>query len=163
MMSNSFVFALTTDVVARFGAVAVAIVVAALVSWRRRSNTSAPTQPRGAVPAQLDRADFVASKAPWLVVTFTSSTCETCADVARKAAVLESREVAVQEVEYLRDRALHDRYRIDAVPTLVIADANGVVRYGHLGPVSATDLWAAMARCRNPELAVAQCEQHESR
>ena len=163
MMSNSFVFALTTDVVARFGAVAVAIVVAALVSWRRRSNTSVPTQPRGAVPAQLDRADFVASKAPWLVVTFTSSTCETCADVARKAAVLASREVAVQEVEYLRDRALHDRYRIDAVPTLVIADANGVVRYGHLGPVSATDLWAAMARCRNPELAVAQCEQHESR
>ncbi len=163
MMSNSFVFALTTDVVARFGAVAVAIVVAALVSWRRRSTTSAPTQPRGAVPAQLDRADFVASKAPWLVVTFTSSTCETCADVARKAAVLASREVAVQEVEYLRDRALHDRYRIDAVPTLVIADANGVVRYGHLGPVSATDLWAAMARCRNPELAVAQCEQHESR
>ena len=163
MMSNSFVFALTTDVVARFGAVAVAIVVAALVSWRRRSSTSAPTQPRGAVPAQLDRADFVASKAPWLVVTFTSSTCETCADVARKAAVLASREVAVQEVEYLRDRALHDRYRIDAVPTLVIADANGVVRYGHLGPVSATDLWAAMARCRNPELAVAQCEQHESR
>ncbi len=163
MMSNSFVFVLTTDVVARFGAVAVAIVVAALVSWRRRSTTSAPTQPRGAVPAQLDRADFVASKAPWLVVTFTSSTCETCADVARKAAVLASREVAVQEVEYLRDRALHDRYRIDAVPTLVIADANGVVRYGHLGPVSATDLWAAMARCRNPELAVAQCEQHESR
>lgn len=163
MMSDSFVFALTTDVVARFGAVAVAIVVAALVSWRRRSTTSAPTQPRGAVPAQLDRADFVASKAPWLVVTFTSSTCETCADVARKAAVLASREVAVQEVEYLRDRALHDRYRIDAVPTLVIADANGVVRYGHLGPVSATDLWAAMARCRNPELAVAQCEQHESR
>ena len=163
MMSDSFVFALTTDVVARFGAVAVAIVVAALVSWRRRSSTSAPTQPRGAVPAQLDRADFVASKVPWLVVTFTSSTCETCADVARKAAVLASREVAVQEVEYLRDRALHDRYRIDAVPTLVIADANGVVRYGHLGPVSATDLWAAMARCRNPELAVAQCEQHESR
>lgn len=163
MMTDSFVFALTTDVVARFGAVAVAIVVAALVSWRRRSTTSAPTQPRGAVPAQLDRADFVASKAPWLVVTFTSSTCETCADVARKAAVLASREVAVQEVEYLRDRALHDRYRIDAVPTLVIADANGVVRYGHLGPVSATDLWAAMARCRNPELAVAQCEQHESR
>jgi hypothetical protein len=75
--------------------------------------------------------------------------------------VLASREVAVQEVEYVRDRNLHDRYRIDAVPTLVIADAAGVVHYGHLGPVSATDLWAAMARCRDPQLPVAQCEQHE--
>ena len=75
--------------------------------------------------------------------------------------MLASREVAVQEVEYVRDRNLHDRYRIDAVPTLVIANAAGVVHYGHLGPVSATDLWAAMARCRDPQLPVAQCEQHE--
>ncbi|NCX31276.1 MAG: hypothetical protein EBX18_01945, partial [Actinobacteria bacterium] len=83
------------------GAVVVAAVV---VSLRRRRVRPAPTQPRGEVPAQLDRADFSAPQSPWLVVVFTSATCATCGDVARKAAVLTSRDVAVQEVEYARDR-----------------------------------------------------------
>ena len=46
-------------------------------------------------------------------------------------------------------RDLHRRYRIDAVPLLVIADDAGVVRHHFLGPVTATDLWAAMARLRD--------------
>lgn len=151
------------DVTLRLAVVAAVVVVAGVVSLRRRSRRQPPTQPRGEVPAQLDRADFdradfSAPAAPWLVVVFTSATCETCADVWRKAQVLASREVAVREVEYGRDRALHDRYRIDAVPALVIADADGVVRYGRLGPVSATDLWAAMARCRDPQMPEASCE-----
>jgi len=151
------------DVTLRLAVVAAVVVVAGVVSLRRRSRRQPPTQPRGEVPAQLDRADFdradfSSPAAPWLVVVFTSATCETCADVWRKAQVLASREVAVREVEYGRDRALHDRYRIDAVPALVIADADGVVRYGRLGPVSATDLWAAMARCRDPQMPEASCE-----
>lgn len=148
------------DVVLRLAVVAAVAVVAGVVSLRRRNRRQPPTQPRGEVPAQLDRADFDApgARVPWLVVVFTSSTCDTCADVWRKAQVLASREVAVHEVEYSRDRELHDRYRIDAVPALVIADADGVVRYGRLGPVSATDLWAAMARCRDPQLPAASCE-----
>ena len=156
------------DVTLRLAVVAAVVVVAGVVSLRRRSRRQPPTQPRGEVPAQLDRADFdradfdradfSAPAAPWLVVVFTSATCDTCADVWRKAQVLASREVAVREVEYGRDRALHDRYRIDAVPALVIADADGVVRYGLLGPVSATDLWAAMARCRDPQMPEASCE-----
>ena len=146
------------DVTLRLAVVAAVVVVAGVVSLRRRSRRQPPTQPRGEVPAQLDRADFAAPAAPWLVVVFTSATCDTCADVWRKAQVLASREVAVREVEYGRDRALHDRYRIDAVPALVIADADGVVRYGRLGPVSATDLWAAMARCRDPQMPEASCE-----
>ena len=156
------------DVTLRLAVVAAVIAVAGVVSLRRRSRRQPPTQPRGEVPAQLDRADFdradfdradfSAPAAPWLVVVFTSATCDTCADVWRKAQVLASREVSVREVEYGRDRALHDRYRIDAVPALVIADADGVVRYGRLGPVSATDLWAAMARCRDPQMPEASCE-----
>jgi hypothetical protein len=151
------------DVTLRLAVVAAVVVVAGVVSLRRRSRRQPPTQPRGEVPAQLDRADFdradiSSAEQPWLVVVFTSATCDTCADVWRKAQVLASREVAVREVEYGRDRALHDRYRIDAVPALVIADANGVVRYGRLGPVSATDLWAAMARCRDPQMPETSCE-----
>jgi hypothetical protein len=158
------------DVVLRLAVVAAVAVVAGVVSLRRRNRRQPPTQPRGEVPAQLDRVDFdgvdfdrvdvdvPGARAPWLVVVFTSSTCDTCADVWRKAQVLASRDVAVHEVEYSRDRELHDRYRIDAVPALVIADADGVVRYGRLGPVSATDLWAAMARCRDPQLPATSCE-----
>jgi hypothetical protein len=141
----------------RVAVVAAVVVLASVVSIRRRRRPEAPTQPRGVVPAQLDRRDFNGPDVPWIVVAFTSATCATCGDVLRKASVLASREVVVQEVEFGRDRTLHDRYAIDAVPTLVIADSSGVVRYGHLGPVSATDLWAAMARCREPNLRIADC------
>ena len=68
----------------------------------------------------------------------------------RKAAVLGSREVSVFDAEYGEHRVLHERYRIDAVPTLVIADREGVVKASFLGPVSATDLWAACAEARQP-------------
>jgi hypothetical protein len=128
--------------------VAVVGIVAAVLQRRRR--TDPPTQQRWQVPAQLDRADFAGASADWLVVTFTSESCVTCADVRRKAAVLASREVSVFDAEYTADRDLHTRYRIDAVPTLVIADREGVVKASFLGPVSATDLWAACAEARNP-------------
>lgn len=146
----------------RLALVAGVVGIAGFVTWRRRDTPQAPTQPRGSVPSQLDRSDFSSASAPWLVVAFTSSTCSTCGDVWRKASVLASKEVAVQEVEFARDRALHDRYNIDAVPALVIADSRGVVRFGHLGPLSATDLWAAMARCRDPQLPVNDCAAPQS-
>ncbi|MFZ9706433.1 MAG: hypothetical protein ACO3CG_01205 [Ilumatobacteraceae bacterium] len=145
----------------RLAIVAIVVSVAAIVALRRRHTPQPPTQPRGTVPSQLDRADFAQPAAPWLVVAFTSATCSTCSDVMRKATVLASKEVVVQEAEYARDRNLHDRYNIDAVPALVIADSLGVVRYGHLGPISATDLWAAMARCRDPQLPTGECSAHE--
>ena len=62
-----------------------------------------------------------------------------------KAEVLASDDVAVDEVEYRRGRDVHERYRIDAVPLVRVADAAGVVRASFLGPVTATDLWAAVA------------------
>lgn len=151
-----------TDLAWRIVAVVAVIALATAVSLRRRRTPQAPTQPRGVVPAQLDRRDFEGRQSPWLVAAFTSSTCSTCGDVMRKATVLASKDVAVQEVEFTRDRSLHDRYGIDAVPALVIADAQGVVRFGHLGPISATDLWAAMARCRDPQLPAAECRGSES-
>jgi hypothetical protein len=45
---------------------------------------------------------------------------------------------------------MHKRYKIDGVPALVVADQDGVVRAGFLGPVKAQDLWAAIAECRQP-------------
>jgi hypothetical protein len=66
-----------------------------------------------------------------------------------KAKVLESDEVAVADVEYQANRDLHRRYSIDAVPTTVIVDRAGVTRAEFVGPVSATDLWAAVAGARD--------------
>jgi hypothetical protein len=130
--------------------VIVAVVgVVALVVQRRRT-PDAPTQRNYSTPDQLDRADFPGTDAPWLVVVFTSATCDACRSVFEKARVLQSDAVAVVEAEYVADRALHERYRIDAVPTLVVADADGVVRASFLGPMTATDLWAAVAEVREP-------------
>ena len=136
-------------------AVGVVVVVGAIaLIARRRQVTDVPTQVSWTVPQQLDPADLPRVAENWLVVVFTSATCHVCADVARKARVLESRDVLVAEIEYAARRDLHVKYGIDAVPTLLIADRDGVVRRHVLGPVSATDLWAAVARVRDPDLAV---------
>lgn len=140
--------------------VAVAAVVAVVV--QRRREPDAPTQRRYNVPEQLDRNDFPRPDAPWLVAVFTSDTCDKCADVASKAAVLESKEVVVADLDYVRDRNMHDRYKIDAVPTLVIVDGEGVTKRSFLGPMSATDLWAAVAEAREPGSTPDGCSNHAS-
>jgi hypothetical protein len=126
--------------------VLVAVAVAAVV---RRRRPDAPTQPTAAAPSQLDRRDFDRPDADWLVVVFTSATCRSCADVVAKAVVMASDDVAVSDVEWQVRKDLHDRYAIDAVPLLVIADRDGVVRRSFAGPVTATDLWAAVAAVRD--------------
>jgi len=127
--------------------VVVAVAVARLVQRRR---PDPPTQPRWAVPTQLDRADFSCPAAPWLLVVFTSAACESCARATLKASVLASPEVAYQEVSW-QDRAdLHERYHVEAAPTIVLADHEGVVRASFVGVPEATDLWAAVAEARQP-------------
>ncbi len=64
--------------------------------------------------------------------------------------MLASSAVSVNTVDYLNRADLHRRYEIDAVPTAVIADENGVVKRGFIGPVTATDLWAGLAEVREP-------------
>jgi hypothetical protein len=56
----------------------------------------------------------------------------------------------VTDVEVTEQSRVHRRYHIEAVPITVIADAAGTVRASFLGPVTATDLWAAVAECREP-------------
>ena len=123
----------------------------------RRRKPDAPSQTTHTVPQQLSREDFLSAEKPWLLAVFTSSTCDACQDVATKAKVLASQEVAVQIIDFQEMPDLHARYSIDAVPTTVIADNRGVVQYGARGPVTATDLWAAMARCRDPKSSTELC------
>lgn len=134
----------------RFVIVGVVVVIALLANlWQRKRQVDAPTQGASEVPSQIDRSDFARPDAPWIVLAFTSATCQTCSDIERKVRVLETNSVAIQILEYTAERELHERYKIDAVPTVLMADAKGVVQANFLGPVSATDLWAALARARD--------------
>lgn len=135
----------TLIVVVVVGALAVLI---AQTLQRRRPEP--PTQHSWGVPSQLDRDDFPRRDAEWLVVAFTSATCDSCESVVSKVAILESSAVAVAVMAFQEHQSLHVRYGIDAVPTVVIADAAGVVRSNFVGPPSATDLWAAVAELREP-------------
>jgi len=135
----------------KFVAVIVVVAVAALLAqFLQRRKPQAPTQPKMEVPAQVDRSDFPQPEVEWLVAVFSSATCETCIDVVSKSEALATPQVAVVNVEYPGRKDLHDRYGIDAVPTVVVADAQGVVRGSFIGPVTATDLWAGVAEMRQP-------------
>lgn len=136
--------------------VAVLAVLVAVVVQRRRPPAT-PAETGYHVPPQLHRGDFARPDAPWLVVVFTSQTCSTCAQMWDKSRHLASDAVAVQEVEVMAERTLHDRYGIDGVPTTVVADAEGVVRASFLGPATATDLWAAVAEVRSPGSVPGDC------
>ena len=127
------------------------LVVAAVLAMvlRRRRKPDAPTQPRAwPVPMQLDRNDFVRPDAPWLVALFTSEACDNCAKVRGKASVLESSDVAYQEVSYQANKALHERYSVEAVPMLLFADGDGVVAKSFVGEMTAIDLWGEIASVR---------------
>ena len=130
-------------------ALVVAAVAVAVVLQRRRPRP-APTRVGYTLPDRVDRHDFGRPDAPWLVAVFTSATCATCAGVWEKAHLLVSDEVAVEQLEVTEARTVHQRYGIDAVPSVVVADAAGVVRAAFVGPVTATDLWASVAELRAP-------------
>lgn len=127
------------------------VIVAAGAAFllRRRATTAPPTQAKWAVPTQLDRDDFAAADREWLVVVFTSATCDSCKEAVAKAMVLASPRVGFQEVAYQDRKDLHTRYGVEAVPTIVMADGEGVVQASFVGAPTATDLWAALAEARS--------------
>ncbi len=141
-------------------AVIVAVVSGVAILLRSRRTVDAPTQKTWMVPTQIDPSDLGDSDSDWSIVVFTSGTCHVCADVVNKAEALRSRHVDVVEVEHGINRRTHEKYGIDAVPTLVVCDRSGVVRHSILGPVSATDLWAAVARVRDPNTPTDDCSNH---
>lgn len=138
--------------------VVVVALVALGVGWFVQQRApDAPIQPTHHVlPTQLDRSDFVRPEAPWLVAVFTSNTCETCAKVWTSTQLVESDDVAIQNIAYQNDKALHDRYKVTAVPAVVVADAQGVNRAEFLGPPSSAELWATLAEVRDGEAAGSQ-------
>jgi thiol-disulfide isomerase/thioredoxin len=128
----------------------VAAVALALALQRRR--TDPPSAPSYRAPVQLDRHDFAAARpGRWLVVLFGSSTCDSCplawatiqevlGSPASHGEPTDPMVVDCQRLDVQTDPDLHKRYRIDGVPTTVIADPDGVVVKTFFGPIPAEEL-----------------------
>ncbi len=116
----------------------------------KRRSPEGPPRDAFPVPRQLDRNDFNSPSTPWLVAYFSSLTCDSCVDLGPKVAALASDLVAVDEISYERQRDLHTRYEIAGLPMILIADSVGVVARAFVGSISASDLWASLAECREP-------------
>jgi hypothetical protein len=128
------------------GLAATAVLVAFLIRRFRPTSVTRLPDPRGySVPEQIDRADFSHSERPWLVAVFTSATCDGCQGTWEKAKHVESDTVAVDEIEVTARRDLHDKYGIEAVPAVLICDADGNVQSWFLGPPKAGELWGRVA------------------
>ena len=129
--------------------VVVALIVLGVGAYMQRRTPDAPIRTTHHVlPSQLDRNDFVRPEAPWLVAVFTSATCETCAKVWTSTQLVESDQVAIQNVAFQDDGELHVRYNVTAVPSVVVADEHGVNRAEFLGPPTSAELWATLAEVR---------------
>lgn len=129
--------------------VVVLVVVAVLVALvlQRRTRPDAPVQGRSwTVPGQLARNDFADPTRSWLVVLFSSDTCDTCAGAWETVRVLAAEDVAVQRLPWQQNRRIHDQYGIDAVPTVLVADAEGVVRASFVGQPSPEEIGQTMTR-----------------
>ena len=124
----------------------VAVIVAYLLQRRRPDPPSAPSY---RAPRQLDRADFEHPEHPVLVAVFASTTCTTCPAVWADIEPRGDSTVAVQYVTVQGDSGLHKRYRIDGVPTTVVADREGVVVHASFGPVDPDELAAAIDAARD--------------
>lgn len=116
----------------------VGVAVAAIL--RKRTDRTPVKGTSWVVPAQLDRRDFVAPDIATLVVVFSSSTCASCAATWEKVAPLAAADVAVQQVSFQQDQPLHDRYQIDAVPTVIVTDEAGAVTASFIGEPTAAKL-----------------------
>lgn len=111
----------------------------------RRRQPAGPPRDSYPTPRQIRRDDFVRPDAPWLVVLFSSETCASCVALAEQVAGLDSEAVATCELAYEQHRALHERYDISAVPMVVIADAEGIVRAAFVGPTETSEMTAVLA------------------
>ena len=127
----------------------VAALAGLLARLLQRWRPGGPVATGWSVPGHLDRADFAKPDVPWLVAVFSSTDCPTCASVIIEAYSLASAQVVIQEVPAESASELHDRYQVDVVPMLVVADGDGLVRAHHLGPSAPGELRAVLEGARS--------------
>lgn len=119
------------------GLTVIAVIAAALLQRRR---PEPPSSPSYRTIAEIDRSEFAHRDVPVLVVMFGSQTCHTCPRVWEIIESIERPGVAIERIDVQTDPTRHRRYRIDGVPTTVIAAADGTVRRTLFGPVDRSTL-----------------------
>ncbi len=134
--------------------------VVAVLIWVSRSKRAETVIPSYDAPAKIDTSDFGMTDKEAVVVLFSSSSCESCNLVKSKAEVLITEKVGVYIADYqdVEGKTLHEKYSIEAVPTLIVCDSAGVTQKAFLGTITATDLWAAVASVRGSK--IEQCANH---
>jgi thioredoxin-like negative regulator of GroEL len=70
-----------------------------------------------------------------LVVVFASATCNSCPVVWEEVVSLGNEGLSIERIDVQDDPKRHERYRIDGVPTTLVADGEGVVRASFFGPL----------------------------
>lgn len=96
---------------------------------------------RWATPTLLSRSDFPQPETPWLLAVFVADNCRSCDKVRSQLLRFQNADTAgttannIAVVEISQPELL-DRYGIDAVPTVVLADAVGKVSFSHTGPLN---------------------------
>lgn len=120
----------------------VAVGIAMLLQRRRPEPPSAPSY---RAPAQLDRNDFAGPLSLPIVVVFASSTCNSCPAVWEEVERMKTDSFVIERVTVQDDPKRHERYKIDGVPTTLVADADGVVTANFFGPLAEGALSTAIA------------------
>jgi len=128
-------------------ALLVLVAVIAVIVERRRTGRAVVSGYN--VPEQVDRSDFGAPQADWLVVLFSNEGCDSCETMRERVTALGADDVAVYEVGYTAAQSVHERYGVEAVPTTVVIDGDGVVRASWIGAADADELAAAITALRN--------------
>jgi len=115
--------------------VVIGLIAAGVAFLVQRGRPAPPTAARGEPPTRLDRTDFRAPDADWLIAVFTSASCSSCAAVIAELRGYASSGVVVEEIEIGQAPQLHSKYSIESVPTAVVADVTGNAKLGFLGPM----------------------------
>ncbi len=101
--------------------------------WANRRKPDSPTVPKFVLPFQLDRNDFESSESEWLLVLFSSETCNSCLTVLEQISSLTIFNLHIQNVEFPSGKDLHKKYSVESVPSLLLSNEKGVVEWSFAG------------------------------
>ena len=101
--------------------------------WANRRKPDSPTVPKFVLPLQLDRHDFERPDSKWLLVLFTSETCDSCVTVLAQLPDLAITNLHIQSIEFPAQEALHKKYSVGSVPSLLLTGPQGVVEWSFAG------------------------------
>ena len=102
-------------------------------SLANRRTPDSPSVPRAIMPYQLDRTDFNDPSFEWIFALFTSNTCDACELVISQISLFSLPNLAVQIIDFADNKELHQKYEIHSVPSLLLADHQGVVQWSFAG------------------------------